>query len=174
MSDMHDLIPGMAFLNAQIIQVAHDRGCLGDCVSEVRRKYRCAPPAGSYLFEPAHVVSMLYCLLVVPVELSLSMSGGSDPELERKNLLQYFTVDCLGRRANETETQCLLRRLRNSVAHVRYTLDANDRWCFSDLNNKGEREPGGFVVSATAKGLSGFLSAIGTYLADRCASSATS
>lgn len=161
MPDFRAQIPAAAWLNAHIVLRAENlpefQACIKSVIDEAGGGI-----ANHRVTDQSFIVSLLYCLLVVPKELWLSEDGVHHLELESKGLLQYFEVVRLTARPDETETACLLRRMRNAVAHVHYTVDADTNWRFWD-QSRGESEPG-FIVRTDKTRIGDFLSAIGPYL----------
>src|SRR5205085_1628630 len=68
MNDRRSEVPVWAFLNAQIIQEAFRSGDLTKATWRIEESYG-LPPNSLPIINLAHVVSLLYCLIVVPKEL---------------------------------------------------------------------------------------------------------
>lgn len=166
MTDLRSEIPKRAFLNAEITQEMVKTSAFSECLKMVQQKY----DLQEYQFlNPAYVISLLYCLLVVPKEIWLK----GDPhhpiylEIGKRNPLKYFKLEVpidTGDRFFRSPVYSLLRGLRNSVAHARFAVDQDMTFTFWDQRN--ENAPEHFRVSISADSLMAFLSQVGSLLAN--------
>jgi hypothetical protein len=170
MENLADEIPQRAFINAQIIQLLHDSATFQGAVSEVSGRYGIR----EYQFmNPAYVVSLLYCLLVVPRQLFIE--GNElfwDSQLSASLLSSYFKL-------NKAEPNILqrssafLRKLRNAVAHARFEIDEDLMFVFRDGVFRNGALMVDFETEASATNLGRFLSDIGSKLANARTSPST-
>jgi hypothetical protein len=165
MKNLADEIPRRAFINAQIVQRVRDSVAFQKAVSEVSGAYGIP----EYEFEnPAHVASLLYCLLVVPQQLFVK---GTEPfwdnEVPPSAISDYFTVN-----KSKTHQKILqkssafLRKLRNAVAHARFEIDGDLKFVFWDGDFQKGQLIVDFEVEASVVNLMRFLSDIGSKLAN--------
>ncbi len=151
-------IPQRAFINAEVIQRVHDSGAFQAAVHEVAGGYGIR----DYQFmNPAYIVSLLYCLLVVPRQ--LFVEGNEvfwDSHVPQARISAYFTIKAAAPESFQKSSQ-FLRRLRNAVAHARFEVDENLMFVFRDGRTAVE-----FEVQVSADRLMAFLSDIGSTLAN--------
>lgn len=63
--NLRDEIPPRAFINAEIMQQIRDTATFTNAIKKICRKYNIP----DYQFEnPAYIISLLYCLIVIPKE----------------------------------------------------------------------------------------------------------
>ena len=73
MTDLKKEIPQRAFINALILQSAEHTGDFRQAMQEITKKNGLS----DYVYEnPAYIVSLLYCLIVVPKEIFLQKKIG--------------------------------------------------------------------------------------------------
>jgi hypothetical protein len=161
MSNLKTQIPQFAYINAQVLQ-----DLLPSVQDEIDRiaTQRYPSLGGSYdILNPAYVVSLLYCILVVPHEVWLKKPeenviqmalGGFSPE-------KYFVL----RDVSPTDRNAyhFLRRLRNAIAHARFTIE--DDWTF-EFEDQKSGQPVDFRVTTSVKELLRFLTDVGARLAN--------
>ena len=161
MSDFRLQIPQFAFINAQIIQ---------EIIPSIRERviniaYRLYPVLGnSYEFQnPAYIVSLLYCLLVVPQEIWLTSKAA--PELNKFlsdfKPENYFELNDV--KQNDKNQLKFIRRLRNSIAHARFSINNDYSFEFQDCK---PGKPIDFKISISVINLMKFLSEVGAFLAN--------
>jgi hypothetical protein len=126
MMDVRSEIPALAFINAQIIQDAVQTGALVEPTRRVENMY--GLPWGSLrILNPAYLLSLLYCLIVVPKEFWLhDESHPVFARIDQDRLLGLVSVMLKTTTFDENPCYRLLRHLRNAVAHVRFTISEND------------------------------------------------
>ena len=71
MKDLRIEVPTWAFINAQIIQRANMKRDLNKAIGHVEKQYNSAPYSLSTM-NSAYVISLLYCLVLIPKELWLN------------------------------------------------------------------------------------------------------
>jgi hypothetical protein len=135
--DVRLLIPAFAWLNHQIVDLAEQRNDTRRSIEEVFS----SPPyanqgldAMSYkLLNPAHIVSLLYCLIVVPKEL---LDYPADhflfKRLDKSNVAKAFRISRFPMGFDQSPSYWLLRALRNSVAHVLYEFESSEVHFWTD------------------------------------------
>lgn len=160
MDDFRSLIPQSAFINAQVIQDAMAEGDLERIMSRWARHYKI--PFWT-LMNPAHVASLLYCLIVVPKEVwNPSSNDDFYKLLDTHKPLDLFTVKKWMPPSNEHPIQDFLRHLRNASSHARFSVNAEQDFEFWDESRSSEN----FRVSITRDNLAKFLSIVGAQLAN--------
>jgi len=164
MTDHRADAPTWAFLNAQIIQEAEATGALKLAIANVEQRH--GLPSGSLsLRNSAFVLSLLYCMLVIPKE--IWARDALPPELASLDphpILALFSVTLKPSKFDEEPFHTLLRRLRNSVAHARFAIDDSGKITFWDQRN--DSTPKDFEASITSDSLSLFLSTVGVALSN--------
>jgi hypothetical protein len=160
MKNLADEIPRRAFINAQIIQQAHDSPAFQLAAHEVSERYGIA----DYQFlNPAYVAALLYCLLVVPRQLFVEgCESFWDSQVPVATIRSYFTIRIVSPK-DLTASSHFLRRLRNAMAHARFEVDESFVFVFRDGPNRNTIE---FEVQIAADKLMAFLSEIGSQLAN--------
>ena len=164
MLDYRTEVPAWAFINAEIIQEAVHRDVLVDAIHHVEQKYG-LPLDSLRVINPAHVLSLLYCLIVVPKELWLK--NEKHPvfdELNMLDLLRFVTIRTRPPQFDANPAFQLLRHLRNAVSHVNFAITDSGLFIFWD------QKPGDairlFEADMTVTQLEQFLSLVGTKLAN--------
>ncbi|MBX3037259.1 MAG: hypothetical protein KF758_10135 [Anaerolineales bacterium] len=168
MTDYVKQIPAWAYINFQIFQDAREQGNLKDSISRVEKMYKL--PYGSLDIEnSAYIISLLYCLIVVPKE--LRYRDGLSKFLEETKLspiTNLFSISIKPDKFDEDPLFELIYHLRNSISHVRFSIDEIDekRRKFIFWDKKHENAPINFECSIELPGLMMFLSIIGQALAN--------
>jgi hypothetical protein len=162
-ADMVAGIPQMAYINAQIMQRAAHTPDFISCVDEVSNHYKIPR---FQVINPAYVVSLLYCLIVVPKEIwDLPYNHAVYSKMEHLGILSLFTVELLDPQFRQHPTYYLLQRMRNAVSHVNYSFDlVKARFTFWDIPHR--RTTPNFRAGISTDGLQAFLSQVGTLLAN--------
>lgn len=171
MIDRRTEIPSFAFINAQIIQKAIHTTDFGQCVRSVEEQYGLSPgELGDGFFYASHVVSLLYCLIVVPREVwdDLPENHKVYDMIDATWLLTLFEVELsegrLTMRRQEHPAYYLIYHLRNAVAHARFSIAEDGRFTFWDQPNKTSAP--NFRASLSRDSLQEFLSKVGALLAN--------
>jgi hypothetical protein len=165
MVDRRSEVPTWAYINAQILQEARATGILVPAIARGENSYGLAP--GSLNLEnSAFRLSLLYCLIVVPKELWLNSATlpASLAMVESQPILGLFSVEVKPPEFDGNPLQILLRRLRNSISHVRFSIGDDNRLAFWDQRN--DNAPVNFRASISLPDLMRFLSTIGPALAN--------
>jgi hypothetical protein len=166
MTDLREEIPQRAYINAEIIQVALNTLTFRESIDAVKRKYQLQ----EYDFvNPAYIISLLYCLLVVPREVWLKNEPDQTiyEEVKKCASLRYFVITNPENHDGLLvgySVHSFLKHLRNSVAHARFSIDREMVFTFSDQENKKDEQQ--FRVSISARNLMEFLSEVGAILAN--------
>lgn len=160
MHDFRNEIPQRAFINAQVIQDAITSGDL----ERVLAKWATHYGMPNYtLLNPAHVASLLYCLIVVPKEIWNPPSNDNVfKQMERTGAMALFTIKQWKPPANENHLRDFLRHLRNAISHAKFSVDENQGFEFWDESNGSET----YRVVISLNNLSVFLSRVGALLAN--------
>jgi len=168
--DLRHEIPARAFINAQIIQEARDTPDFVRSIQKVISSPQYSVQGlAEYQYEnPAHVASLLYCLIVVPRELRANPRSSDSlytriEEHQPEGLFLTIKPDNENKRCWHP-TRLFINHLRNAVAHARYSVDSNMRFTFWDQKN--EKAPIDWKVEIDADKLMIFLSKIGAILAN--------
>jgi len=165
---MREEIPLRAFINAQIIREAEKGNDWQAAIRAICEKYASQGLAEYQFMNPAYVVSLLYCLLVVPKELWIGINNDHPVFEDIKkdsvavNVISKFKITTAipTRREKEwSDNLYLLHKLRNSIAHANYDIGVVDgRMNFKFLDNN-------FECSIGKDDLMTFLSVVGAKLA---------
>lgn len=164
MADHRDDVPAWAYINAQIIQEAETTGALATAIASVERRHG-FPPHTLSLRNSAFVLSLLYCMLVIPEH--LWARDALPPELaslDPQPILDLFSITLKPQRFDEKPLYWLLRRLRNSVAHARFAIYDSGEITFWDQKNNNT--PKDFEAAVSPDSLGRFLSTVGVALAN--------
>lgn len=155
-------IPQRAFINAQIIQEGLTSGDLNVAIKSICSRYGLS----QYQFmNQAYIVSLLYCLLVVPKEIWIHKNKIHPvfQKIDEIKLREVFHIEfCNDLEFEKYFTYKLLHKLRNSVAHANYHVDNVMGFTFWDECN-GKKN---FKCTISASNLMQFLSEFGSYLAN--------
>jgi hypothetical protein len=163
MTELRNEIPKRAFINAEIVQRVATTQAFRDALKAIQQKYSIL----EYQFmNQAYVVSLLYCLLVVPKELWLGREKehGIYQELDRRQPVKYFDLEITNDGFTRDPVYSLIHGLRNSIAHARFSIDNSLKFTFWD-QRPGQSAPH-FRVAASASDLMAFLSEVGSLLAN--------
>jgi hypothetical protein len=159
-------IPLRAYLNAGII----DRVVGTPAFEEAAREVMTLVGYGSYKYDfknPAYVLGMLYGLVVVPFEHNFSDPGHPVYEQLRSykgGVASLFKIDISPQENHADTTYWLIKRLRNSISHVRFSISLPKQdFCFWDQRPRAA-EPY-WRCRITNEHLFVFLNALGQILA---------
>lgn len=171
MTDLKKEIPQRAFINAEILQIAESTGNFRQAMQEITQKYGLS----DYVYKnPAYIVSLLYCLIVVPKEIFVDENDlDRNTTIRGQEIAGFFTFKIdeknhEGKIAKDDSFQ-LLRRIRNSLAHVNYEVDENMTFTFRDRpSSKKNQPPKPWTFEATIdrNNLMEFISKAGSILAN--------
>lgn len=165
---MHDHrldVPSWAFTNGQIAREAVLSGDLARSVRSVEIEYGLNEGALRFI-NPAHLASLLYCLIVVPKEVwLLSENHSVYDSIEREWMVAVFAIeqDDNGDMAKHP-VYYLIHHLRNAVAHANFSIENDGQFKFWDQKTK--TSPVYFRASITEKCLYEFLEKVGALLAN--------
>lgn len=159
-SDLRDEIPAQAYVNAQIIGKLRQTPAFREAKKSVAQHYGLEPDAlESYNLGLAHVVGILYCLIVVPNQL---LGENLTPEyLHPLKPKSYFQLR--EREHNQSEKD-FLRHLRNSIAHAHFSITPDQVFTFWDVDPKSRQE--NFRARADLDRLAEFVEKVGSSLAN--------
>lgn len=153
-------IPKRAFVNAEIIREAEKSKDWKLANRVIKGKYG----IDNYtLLDSAYIVSLMYCLLVVPKELWERKNGKHSifNELDKMNLVSLFEINYYNEN-NLHKSHVLLRKLRNSISYANYSIDDNLNFIFWDKRDNKLN----FEVNITRDNLMKFISEVGAILAN--------
>ena len=164
MADHRQEIPSWAFINAQIAQQAVHSGDLARSVRSVETHYGLS--AGSLRFiNPAYLVSLLYCLVVVPKEVwLLSENHSVYDKIDKEWLVALFTIELSDDGFARHPVYYLIHRLRNAVAHANFSIEDDGRFAFWDRKN--EKSAPYFRASISVDCMQELVSKVGALLAN--------
>jgi hypothetical protein len=164
MTDQRSDVPMWAWLNGQIIQEAFAAGELAPAIARVEKQYAVSP--GTFSVENVgYLLSLLYCLIVVPKQLWLQTSLPPElASLDPQPILDLFRITQGSQNFDTNPLYRLLRHLRNSIAHVRFSIDDSNRLMFWDQYSDNHSIE--FKASISLSDLMKFLSRIGPLLAN--------
>jgi HEPN pEK499 p136 len=164
MPDRRTAIPALAYMNAQVMQHAVQSGQLTSSMREVERLYT-LPKNSLRVINPAYLLSLLYCLIVVPQELWLKQTPPpAIAALDANHVIGLFVISLGTVEINASGVLRLIRHLRNAVAHARFSMEQPGSFTFWD--QKGENAPKYFQASISEDNLAKFLSLVGAALAN--------
>jgi len=154
-------VPALAFMNAQIAQLAVHTQDFAKCMDQVVRGHY---GLTEYRFiNPAYAMSLMYCLIVVPKEMwSLSENHQVYKDLAQLDPVQLFDIRIKPSRFDSHPVYYLVRHLRNSIAHANFELTASDGFIFWEA----KAGPRHFEARASDESLALFLSRVGGCLAN--------
>lgn len=166
-------VPARAFINAQIIMEVRNQHDFQEAVRTVINypAYRDTLGIIGYQFENhAYVLSLLYCLIVVPKELWANLDNNIYKTIDRSKLYELFEVitdDANLPRVIQHHPQPserLIYRLRNSISHANISTNEQMDFSFWDMPPGNQRKE--WEVRITAANIMKFLTEIGTILAN--------
>lgn len=164
MTDHRKDIPSWAFINAQIAQEGIRSGDLARSIRSVEDYYGLPPESFSYI-NPAYVLSLLYCLIVVPKEIwPIKKNHPVYSEIDKDCLRDLFKVELSYEQFERHRVCHLIHHLRNAVAHANFAIQDDGRFVFWDQKNKSSAPY--FRASLSEDNLQLFLSKIGARLAN--------
>jgi hypothetical protein len=168
--ELKNEIPARAFINAQIIMELRDKDIFIESINKVINypQYKDHLSQIGYQFEnQAYIVSLLYCLIVVPKESWDNSAIYDKLASEKPQDLFTLTMDDshlprIQKDYSNVEKK-LIYRLRNSVSHANYSINDTLEFTFWDMipNNPKEWE-----VKIKSNNLMIFLSKVGSILAN--------
>ncbi len=165
MIDRRSEVPTWAYINAQILQEARAAGLLAPAIARVEAHYGLA--SGSLNLEnSAFLLSLLYCLIVVPKELWVRSGTlpGSIAAMDAQPIVDLFSINVRPPHFEGNPLYVLLHKLRNSISHVRFSIADDNHVTFWDQLN--EKAPVNFQASISLRDLMRFLSTVGPLLAN--------
>jgi hypothetical protein len=159
-NDLKGEIPQRAYINAQIIQEVQKSSEWNNCIDSICKNYGLN---GYQFFNPAYIVSLMYCLLVVPKELWIE-SNKSHYLFENmdESIVKGFKIVIYNRSFNNNYVYNLLHKLRNSVAHANYAVNEEMTFTFWD-EYKGRIN---FEATISKHDLMSFITKMGSKLAN--------
>ena len=158
-------IPRLAYIEAQILHRAAAAGALTESVRAVERDYNLAHGSlGNGVFLQSRVLTLLYCLVVVPKEVWASNAG--HPVYTRVSSNWTVPDGAVTRRREDDKgppTYDFVRHLRNAVSHARFSFHDGSFHFWDQRTN--EQEPS-FRATLTVKQIEKFLETVGAILAN--------
>jgi len=165
MTDRRKEIPSWAFINAQIVQLAVQTRDFRQCVRHVEKQYGLHSGALNYFINPAYLVSLLYCLIVVPKEVWVLRENHDVYDRIDKNwLMSVVTIDEADAGFETHPVYYFIHHLRNTVAHANFSIADDGAFAFWDQKNKAAVPH--FRASMSLQGVQEFLSKVGALLAN--------
>lgn len=165
MTSLRNEIPRLAYIEAQVLHRAAATGALSESVRAVENHYKLPNGSlGSGVFLESRVLTLLYCLVVVPKE--IWASEAKHPVY--KAIASTWTVPdkavTLPREGDQgPPIYDFIHHLRNAVAHARFSFDGRSFHFWDQRQN--EREPS-FRASLTIENLQRLLETVGALLAN--------
>lgn len=166
MADHRKEIPTWSLINAKVIEKAVHTDDFAHCVREIEGMIKVAPGSLKNVFpNSAHMISLLYCLIVVPKEVwLLSENHAIYANIDKNWLLSLFSVEMAEDRFSSHPVYYLIHHLRNAVAHARFSISDDERFTFWDQLREGT--PPYFRASVSFVSLGEFLVKVGRLFAD--------
>jgi hypothetical protein len=165
MSHLREKIPTLAFIEAQVIHQAVGCGALADSVRAVEKQYSLATGSlGDGVFLESRIMSLLYCLVVVPKE--IWASNAEHPvyrAIAKAWSVPKETVSRHRRGFWDRPTYQFIHHLRNAVSHANFSFESG-RFSFWDRRPNEERPF--FQASIAVDELQKFLEIVGALLAN--------
>ena len=167
MKDLKTEVPIWAFINAQIIQQANLNGDLDNAIKHVEKMNGFAPNSLSTM-NAAYIVSLLYCLILIPQQLWLSKNE-NDPIFDEIGDPTCFSQISIIDKIHDKDFDqypgfYFIKHLRNALAHVRFSLYCPLDFLFWDQWN--EKSPRNFEAKMTQSNLIYFINLVGPKLAN--------
>ena len=160
-----DKIPTLAFIEAQVIHQAVAKGALTDSVRAVETYYNLAEGSlGNGVFLESRMLTLLYCLVVVPKEVWASES--EHPVYQAVSTKWRIPQGAVSNHRSgfpDRPTYQFIHHLRNAVAHARFSF-RDQRFHFWD-QRRHEHEPS-FRASVSLSELQEFLEIVGAAFAN--------
>ena len=162
-NSQHDFrfsIPAYAFINAQVIQKARNSKDFKKAVMSVISSghYENQGLTEYEIQNHAYVVSLLYCLIVVPKELwGKKKKSIIYSQIEETNTIELFNINSTV--PKDKSAFSLIHHLRNSVSHADFSVDSHMSFIFRDNNTE-------WSASIEINDLMIFLSKVGSILAN--------
>ena len=152
MADHRRDIPALAFMNAQVFQSAD----LSEPIENIENQYS-LPKGLLNIPNTAYIVSLLYCLIVIPKELFIEKE--KLPHCIKNNdvVLELFSSIKKDGQFDLDPVFNLLRHIRNSLAHANFSISDDSTFTFED---------GTFEAVIDIKNIEKFLSSFGADLAN--------
>jgi hypothetical protein len=164
MSDRRSEVPVWAFLNMQIVQEAVRSGDLDRAVRKIEERYELSPNS-LRVINLAYVLSLLYCLVVVPKEI---WAGSRLPDalagIDADWLMSLVRIEIRSPDFDKEPVRKLIQHLRNALAHVRFEVNGEGDFTFWDQKN--DQAPANFRATFTQNTLEQFISKVGAPLAN--------
>jgi len=160
--NLRNEIPQRAFINAQIVQNVEVCDSWNESIEVVSKNYNLE----HYQFmNPAYVVSLLYCLLIVPKEIWIKNNKqhiifSEIDTNELKNRILSYSSSKPDFESNFTYN--FMHSLRNSIAHANFEIDENMNFKFWDEYKEREN----FSCQLNKENLMWLLSIIGSKMAN--------
>lgn len=147
-----------------ILQEAFRSGDLVKATRHVEKSYNLRPDSLPVI-NLAYVVSLLYCLVVVPKELwATDKLPVALSNIDANWLLGLVSITLKSPNFDHDPVNRFFRHLRNAIAHVRF--EVNDLGDFSFWDQKNENATPNFRASFSQPALELFLSKVGPELAN--------
>lgn len=166
MKDNRSEIPAKAYINAQIIELAEQIGAFDEPTRQLEKSWNLEEGALSNLgiANVAHLAGLLYCLFVVPKEPWLEHRHHRFfDDIDKDKLLNLVQIEIKTEAFDKSPCYCLLRHLRNSIAHVNFTW-IESVFTFWDRKPRTKEET--FRAAITIDNLKEFIAYVGPRLAD--------
>ena len=167
MSNLRDEIPRLAFIEAQVIHQAVPRGALAESVRAVETQYgQASGSLGDGVFLESRVVTLLYCLVVIPKQIWAFKKEHPVYQAIAKTWSVPEWAVSLHRNKEEFQKQPayhFIHHIRNAVAHVNFSFEG-PQFVFWDLR-PNETKPS-FRASIATHELLKFLEIVGALLAN--------
>jgi hypothetical protein len=164
-ADYETDLPAMAFVEHQILAQAIAQNALAPAARAIERRYGVKEGYfGSGIFFQTRVVSLLYCLIVIPRE--IWDIKGDHSALE--NVSRNWNINCIqilnGESGKNLNHSSFVRRLRNAISHAKFRFEKNGDFVFWDQNpRKSDPE---FRARINKSDMEGFLSTVGAIFAN--------
>jgi len=157
MEDRRIQIPTQCWVNIVIIDRLQQTSLFKQYCVEVPRKGGFKGPESESEWPFMNLswgAYMMYCLVVVPKELyNLPKDDPFYIDLQKRNVMQYFTIT-KERETFAKDPRYHLKKLRNAISHVNFTIDAKNVLTFWDHRKPNNRH---WEARATEKQLLNFL-----------------
>jgi len=157
---MNENIPRVAYVEAQVLHCAGRKGLLAPCVRAVESEHGLEPGyLGTGIFFETRVLSLLYCLIVVPKEFwSLGPAHAVYGQIADQWSVGEAAIR-VDRSRWRDPTYRFIHHLRNAVAHA--NLEFRER-AFEFWDKNGGEEKYRAVLSETA--MQQFLAVVGSLM----------
>ncbi len=160
---MNEKIPAIAYIEAQILHRASGQGLLAPAVQAVETEYGLSSGSlGGGVFLETRIISLLYCLIIVPKEFwGLSKGHSIYSQVEERWSLDNVNIKTDKSHWKEPIYK-FIHHLRNAMAHANFEFKSGHFEFWDQYKAKPET----YRASLSTVEMQQFLEAVGSLLAN--------